>query len=248
MMHTNELPTPALLIDADAFDANVRHMSSELAGPALRPHVKAHKCTSISAAQSAAGHHHFTSATPREMIGMARAGLGTDLLLANETVDRDRLRQMAELDAMVTVAVDSDATVVAAAESGIRHCVVDVNVGLPRCGIAPDRAGRLADTPRARGLDVRGVMGYEGHLMMVPERDDRATQVAASMELLLRAHADVGGELVSAGGTGTFDLHGDTGVTEVQAGSYVLMDTAYDRAVARLRAGAVRERHRDLGG
>ncbi len=135
---------------------------------------------------------------------------------------------MADLEAMVTVAVDSDATVVAAAEAGIRHCVVDVNVGLPRCGVAPDRAGRLADAARgersrrARRDGLRGAP-HDG----VATATNRAAQVAASMELLLRAHADVGGELVSAGGTGTFDLHGDTGVTEVQAGSYVLMDTAY---------------------
>ena len=47
------------------------------------------------------------------------------------------------------------------------------------------------------------------------------------MATLLKAHADVGGDVVSAGGTGTYDLHDTTGVTEVQAGSYALMDTAY---------------------
>jgi D-serine deaminase-like pyridoxal phosphate-dependent protein len=85
----------------------------------------------------------------------------------------------------------------------------------------------LAERARAAGLVVRGVMGYEGHLMMVPERADRLAAVEASMALLRRAHDDVGGEIVSAGGTGTFDLHGSTGVTEVQAGSYALMDTHY---------------------
>ena len=131
------------------------------------------------------------------------------------------------LDVLVTVAVDSDATVAAAAANGISACLIDVNVGLPRCGIAPDRAGALAETARAAGLDVRGVMGYEGHLMMVPERADRLAAVEQSMALLRRAHADVGGSIISAGGTGTFDLHGSTGVNEVQAGSYALMDTHY---------------------
>jgi D-serine deaminase-like pyridoxal phosphate-dependent protein len=45
------------------------------------------------------------------------------------------------------------------------------------------------------------------------------------MALLLAAHADVGGELVSAGGTGTYAMN--TWATEIQAGSYLLMDTAY---------------------
>jgi D-serine deaminase-like pyridoxal phosphate-dependent protein len=70
-------------------------------------------------------------------------------------------------------------------------------------------------------------MGYEGHLMMVADRAERLAAVEQSMAMLRRAHADVGGEIVSAGGTGTHDLHAATGVTEIQAGSYALMDTHY---------------------
>jgi D-serine deaminase-like pyridoxal phosphate-dependent protein len=228
-VNLDELATPALYIDVDTFDRNLATMAAALPGARLRPHVKAHKCTALAAAQYAMGHHTFTCATPREVIGMAAAGVGSELLLANETVDPQRLRAMAELDVPVLVAVDSPETVAAAARAGITACLVDVNVGLPRCGIAPTGAGVLADQARAAGLEVRGVMGYEGHLMMVPERDDRQAQVAASMDLLLAAHADVGGDIVSAGGTGTYDLHGDNGVTEVQAGSYVVMDTQYGR-------------------
>jgi D-threonine aldolase len=222
-----ELPTPALVIDANVFDRNLAAMAEHLPGARLRPHVKAHKCTALAAAQAAVGHRTFTCATPREVIGMASAGLGDDLLLANETVDPARLRAMAELDVEVTVAIDSAETLAAAVGAGIRRCLIDVNVGLPRCGIAPDRAGTLADRARAAGLDVRGVMGYEGHLMMVSDRTDQRAKVEVSMALLLRAHADVGGDVVSAGGTGTYDLHDRTGVTEVQAGSYALMDSHY---------------------
>lgn len=226
-MQIHELPTPALVVDVDAFDRNLATMAEMLPGRALRPHVKAHKCTAIAAAQQAIGHDTFTCATPREVVGMAAAGVGTELLLANETVDEARLAAMAGLDVPVLVAVDSEATVAAAARSGITACLVDVNVGLPRCGVAPESAGRLAEAARHAGLDVRGVMGYEGHLMMVSDRSERTSAVEQSMDLLLRAHADVGGSIVSAGGTGTFDLHGSTGVTEVQAGSYALMDTHY---------------------
>ena len=228
-MRTDELQTPALIIDADALDRNVAAMAAVHPGRALRPHVKAHKCTSLAAIQLAAGHDTFTCATPREVIGMAEAGVGVDLLLANETLDAARLRAMADLDVAVTVAVDSDATIAAAARNGITACLIDVNVGLPRCGVAPEAAGALADRARSAGLDVRGVMGYEGHLMMVPERSDRLTAVEASMALLRRAHEDVGGDVISGGGTGTFDLHTSTGVNEVQAGSYVLMDSQYGR-------------------
>jgi D-serine deaminase-like pyridoxal phosphate-dependent protein len=47
------------------------------------------------------------------------------------------------------------------------------------------------------------------------------------MEQLVKAHGDVGGELISAGGTGTYDIN--TWANEIQAGSYVLMDTAYGK-------------------
>jgi D-serine deaminase-like pyridoxal phosphate-dependent protein len=228
-VHLDDLSTPALVIDADAFDRNLATMASVHPGARLRPHVKAHKCTPLAAAQRAMGHQSFTCATPREVVGMAASGMGDDLLLANETVDPVRLRAMADADAMVTVAVDSAETVRAAAANGITACLIDVNVGLPRCGVSPDRAGALADEARRTGLDVRGVMGYEGHLMMVPDRSERLAQVEAAMALLAAAHADVGGEIVSAGGTGTFDLHQRTSVNEVQAGSYALMDTHYGR-------------------
>src|SRR5437868_10309927 len=135
-------------------------MAAALPGPRLRPHVKAHKTTELARLQAGAGHRNFTCATPREMEGMANAGLGEDLLLANEVVDDARLARLAALDARVTVAVDSDATIDAAARNGIHEVLIDVNVGLPRCGCDPGDAGRLADAARARGLGVRGVLGY----------------------------------------------------------------------------------------
>jgi D-serine deaminase-like pyridoxal phosphate-dependent protein len=126
----------------------------------------------------------------------------------------------------VTVAVDGEHTVRAAKDGGVREVVVDVNVGLPRCGCEPADAGRVADLARRSGLEVHGVMGYEGHLML--ESDRKAEQVEQCMGRLLAAHADVGGELVSAGGTGTYDVN--AWATEIQAGSYALMDTAYAAA------------------
>lgn len=230
-MLVHDLPTPAAIIDVDVLEANLAMMAAARPGPALRPHVKAHKCTSLARLQAAHGHPGFTCATPREAIGMAEAGLGADLLIANEVLDTRRLTALADLpdDVRVTVAIDSDATLDAAVLAGVRRCVIDVDVGLPRCGCRPEDAGRLADRARARGLEVVGVMGYEGHLMMVEDRAQQREQVEAAMTLLRRAHDDVGGDVVSAGGTGTYDLHDRTGVTEVQAGSYALMDTSYAR-------------------
>lgn len=226
MPSIHDLVTPALLIDAAALEHNLRTMSAALPGARLRPHVKAHKCTSLARRQAAAGHQTFCCATVREMIGMAEAGLGADLMLANETLHPERL---AGLEARVTVAVDSEATIEAAARAGgaVREVVIDVNVGLPRCGCDPANAGALADLARARGLGVRGVMGYEGHAVGMDDLAVRTQLCEQSMELLVAAHRAVGGDVISAGGTGTYDIN--VWANEIQAGSYVLMDTAYGK-------------------
>jgi D-threonine aldolase len=224
-MRVTEIATPALLVDADALDRNIATMAEALPGPRLRPHVKAHKCTGLARRQAAAGHRAFTCATIRECEGMVAAGLGDDLLLANEVLDATRLGRLAAAGARITLAVDSQQTIAAATAGGVREVLIDVNVGLPRCGCAPQDAGRLADLARQRGLEVRGVMGYEGHVVGLVDAAERAERCRAAMELLMQAHADVGGDLISAGGTGTYELN--TWANEIQAGSYALMDTAY---------------------
>ncbi|MGI9589719.1 MAG: alanine racemase [Myxococcota bacterium] len=220
----HELPTPALCVEAADLEHNLATMAEALPGVRLRPHVKAHKCTALARRQVALGHRGLTCATVREVEGLAQAGLGEDLLLANEVLDA---RRLGKLDARITVAVDSPETIAAASRGGVREVLIDVNVGLPRCGCAPDQAGALADAARREGLEVRGVMGYEGHAMSIEARAEREAAVGEAMEKLARAHAAVGGEVISAGGTGSYDTN--RLATEIQAGSYALMDTQYAR-------------------
>jgi D-serine deaminase-like pyridoxal phosphate-dependent protein len=156
---------------------------------------------------------------------MARAGLGHDLLLANESLDLHRLTDLVRTDrARITVAVDSEETVAAAQAAGLREVLIDIDVGMPRCGCEVPEAGRLAEVARRKDLVVRGVMGYEGHLMRESASTKRA-RVEASMAQLLDAHRAVGGDVVSGGGTGTWLVN--DAVTELQAGSYCLMDSEY---------------------
>ena len=224
-MKIQDLPTPALVADGARIESNLAKMAEVHPGASLRPHVKAHKSTALAKRQAAHGHRTFCAATIREIEGMAAAELGEDLLLANEVLDATRLGDVARGGARVTVAVDSPETIEAAVRGGVPEVLIDVNVGLPRCGCAPDEAGALADRARAAGLEVRGVMGYEGHIVGLADRAKREAGCETSMELLLAAHRDVGGDVISAGGTGTFDSN--RWATEIQAGSYVLMDTAY---------------------
>ena len=218
------IPTPAPLIEVADLEHNLRIMSDCLSGARLRPHVKAHKCTQLARRQYESGHHGFTCATLREMEGMIAVGLGDDLLLANQTLDVDRLQR---LNGRGLVAVDSVETIEVAAKGLVGGVLIEVNVGLNRCGCVVADAGRLAELARNSGLEVRGVMGYEGHAAHVHDATERQHLTSIAMQLLDKAHQQVGGDIVSAGSTGTY--HCNTVATEIQAGSYALMDNEYAR-------------------
>jgi D-threonine aldolase len=226
-MHIGELTTPALVVQRALLEANLATMADALPGTRMRPHVKAHKCSALAARQAELGHTGFTCATITEMERLARSGLGDDLLLANEVVDAHRLGVLVREGARVTMAVDSDEIIAAAVAARVPEVLIDVNVGLPRCGCRPQDAGRLADRARRHGLTVRGVMGYEGHIVGLEDRSRRVELLEESMALLQGALNDVGGDIMSAGGTGTYDIN--HWATEIQAGSYALMDTAYGK-------------------
>jgi D-serine deaminase-like pyridoxal phosphate-dependent protein len=118
-------------------------------------------------------------------------------------------------------------TIAAATSAGVKEVLIDVNVGLQRCGCSPNEAGFLSEKAKTSGLLVRGVMGYEGHLMHDPDVHRRTEKTQESMELLISAHETVGGDVISGGGTGTWECN--QVVTELQAGSYVLMDGDYSK-------------------
>ncbi len=229
MTTIHDLPTPALVVHTRELTANLAAMAAARPAAELRPHVKAFKSTELAREIAARHHHHaFCCATLAEMEGMASSGLGDDLMLANETLDVERLGRLgAARDVRITVAVDSLETIEVARLAGVREVVIDVEVGLPRCGCPPAEAARLAEVATDRGLLVRGVMGYEGQCQDWTDPEKRRAEVERSMALLAEAHAEVGGDVVSAGGTGTHAIN--SLATEIQAGSYVLMDTHYSR-------------------
>jgi D-serine deaminase-like pyridoxal phosphate-dependent protein len=245
-MKLHEIPTPALVVDLPAMERNIRRMSEFFAGGGcrVRPHFKAHKTPAIARRQLAAGScSGLTCATVGEAEICVAEGLSDDLLIANEVLGPGKAQRVAQLvqrGADVKVAVDSDVTLEdiagAARAAGVEIGVlVDVDVGLPRCGIAPgEPALALARQVEATdGVRLRGLMGYEGHVVGIEDRSEREPRAQKAMGRLLESVALVRAaglpcDLVSAGGTGTFDITGRLeGVTEIQAGSYALMDTAY---------------------
>jgi len=241
----DEIPTPALVVDIDAMQRNIERMAAYFAGRAckLRPHFKAHKTPEIARRQLAAGScTGLTCATVGEAEVVVRERLTREVLIANEVIGPGKAARVAKLAAQaeMIVAVDSEFGLEdlarAAQAAGVTIGVlVDVGVGLPRCGIAPgEPAVALAKRVEATaGVVLRGLMGYEGHVVGIEDRADREAKTAKAMERLLSTarmvrEAGLRCDIVSGGGTGTYDITGAMeGITEVQAGSYVLMDTAY---------------------
>ena len=236
----SELETPALLLDLDIARQNIAVMAGhmERAGKSLRPHTKTHKAPQIARLQVDAGAIGVSTATAWEAIVMIDAGVD-DILVANEVVGPSRIRALAEAarDGRVTVAVDSaanldDLSAAAVAAGSVIGVLVEVDVGMNRGGVrskeeALDVARHAVSLP---GIEWRGAMGYEGHCMLEPDRALRVTKQGKAMTHLFEVvdHLAADGiecEIVSAGGTGTYDLiAAHPRVTELQAGSYVFMD------------------------
>ncbi len=242
------LPTPALLVDVDALRRNIATMMAALDGRTarLRPHTKVQKSPDIALMQVDAGAIGVTVASVWEAAAMAAAGVG-DILIANELVPLDRVATASALAAhtSLTLAVDDarniDALSAAMTSRGTgADVLVDLDVGMARCGArSPEQALRLAEQVQAApGLRLKGVMAYEGHCMLEPDRERRtrlaseAMDYAASVKELLRAEG-LPAETLSGGGTGTYDITGrHPQVTELQAGSYVFMDAFHGNLVA----------------
>lgn len=240
--HRAELPTPALVLDLDVMRENVATMAAwTRRHVAVRPHFKTHKCIEIAREQLDAGAIGITCATVWEARALVEAGID-EILIANEITAPAKVSLLVELArrSQVTVAVDdrdnasrlAAAATDAGAELGV---LVEVDVGLHRGGVRSREAaiGLARHVSALSGLRMRGVMGYEGHVVTEPDRDVRRQRAGLAMDELA-AYADAlrgdghAIEIVSAGGTNTYDMTGaDARVTELQAGTYVVMDAAY---------------------
>lgn len=243
----DQIPTPAAVLDLDAFDRNVATMAARAAaaGLALRPHSKSHKCATLAHRQIAAGAVGICCAKLAEAEAMAAAGVGA-ILVTSPIAGALSARRAAHLAAtlpdfrIVVDHVDGVAELAAAATSPIQ-VLIDVDPGLGRTGVHD--AEQAAQVARAiaiathPNLKLIGVQCYGGQWQHMKGANERAAAIADGMvrlKTILAAIRDTGAtfDLVTGGGTGSFAADAAQGVlTEVQPGSFAFMDRDYREAL-----------------
>jgi len=241
-MHKADIDTPALILDLDVVETNIAMMAEYFRGrpQKLRPHFKTPKTPEIARRQLAAGAIGITVAKLGEAEVLARAGLGP-ILIANQVAGASKIDRLFAVAARVpTIATVESEFNIQELEAGSARAarpidvIIEVDTGMHRCGAeSPEETVALASRITRGALRYRGVMGYEGHAVLLSDREKRE-QTARDALTVLSRHVDalraagLPPEIVSAGGTGTYDIAGSwPDVTEVQAGSYVFMDGAY---------------------
>jgi D-serine deaminase-like pyridoxal phosphate-dependent protein len=245
-VHKSELDTPILCIDLDRMESNIRKMAGlcRQHGVAWRPHAKCHKTPAIALKEIEAGAIGVTCAKVSEAEVMASNGV-RDILIANMLVGERKWQRAAALCrwADPIVACDHYAQVeplsaVCKARGVTLRVIIEVDLGLERVGVAPgaDTLALAQAIDRLPGLRLSGIMGYEGHLLKVPDPAEKATRIREAMAVLANCaealwRSGLPCPIVSAGGTGSYQYTAAChGITEIQAGGGIFMDPYYSEA------------------
>ena len=238
-----EVPTPALILDLDAVEANLRtaQKAAKKVGIHVRPHAKGHKSVEIARKQIAYGGRGICCTKLGEAEIFANSGI-ENILLTSELVDENKLVRACELANQVELilVVDSEEGIrrlnIAASNAGTKIGVlIELNVGQNRCGVgSPEEARQLAhQVETAKYLELRGIQAYHGRLQHVSGWGARRDAVRSAMEKVDHVidgfkRDGLSLEIITGGGTGTFETDCELGrLNEVQPGSYVVMDAQY---------------------
>ncbi len=237
-----ELDTPAIVIDLDAAEANIAKMQefASGAGISVRPHTKTNKSPYWAWKQLNAGAIGICCAKVGEAEQMAAAGI-PEILIPNQVITSRKIKRLMSVASTTKtiVAVDSEANVSDLSDAATSHGIelgvlIEINVGMDRCGVESEDSPKLAEAiVKAPGLRFDGLMGYEGHTVAARDFEERKTEALRAMDKLLGAaslirKAGIPVNIVSAAGTGTYNITGALeGITEIQPGSYIFMDGDY---------------------
>ncbi|WP_370224998.1 3-hydroxy-D-aspartate aldolase BhcC [Pararhodobacter marinus] len=246
-MDEADIQTPALVLDLDALERNIRKMGAyaKAHGMRHRVHGKMHKSVDVAKLQQdIGGAVGVCCQKVSEAEVFARGGI-KDVLVSNQVRDPaklDRLARLPELGARIIVCVDDIDNVAELSAAAQKHgtrieCLVEIDCGAGRCGVTTTEA--VVEIARAieaaDGLRFTGIQAYQGAMQHMDSYEDRKAkldiaiaQVKDAVDALKAAGIEC--ELVSGGGTGSYYFESNSGVyNELQCGSYAFMDADYGR-------------------
>lgn len=233
-----DLDTPALLVDLDVMERNLRRAAEYARAHELRlrPHTKTHKIPALARRQLELGAVGLTVAKVSEAEVMLAAE-PRELLVAFPVIGRRKLERLVEVArrARVTVALDSVQAARqlsdAAREGRVRFGVLaEFDVGLGRVGVTPgdELVQLIRGLMRLPYLSYEGVAFYPGHIKSLD--DDGRRQLSALADLLdvtierLRREG-LDPRIVSGGSTPTlYESHRLPGLNEIRPGTYIFND------------------------
>ncbi len=245
-MSLDEITTPALIVDLDAFEANVETLRQRIdaAGVRLRAHAKTHKSVDIARYQvEHGGACGLCCQKVSEAEVLVNGGID-DVLVSNQVVDPAKIDRLAALAgrARIGVCVDDASNVDALSAAAQKHgvtiaCLVEIDCGAGRCGVAPGAAAvTLAQKiDAAPGLEFNGLQAYQGSAQHIHDYAERKAVIAAAINLARAtvddlASAGLDCDVVAGGGTGSYPFEAGSGLyNELQCGSYIFMDADYQR-------------------
>lgn len=237
-MRVADLETPALVVDLDVMEGNIRRLAAycKKHGLKQRPHVKTHKVPAIAHKQIQAGAVGITVAKVGEAEVMAAGGI-RDIFIAYPLVGDSKQERTARLARQVRLSVALDSPKIAESlsrhameEGSTIHALVDLDSGFGRTGVpTPEAAAELAKVVTGLpGLEFEGIMLFPGHVWRdIERREEIAISEGPIIERtleLLRAEGLEANTVSSSGTPTAYYSHEVEGLNEVRAGTYVFYD------------------------
>ncbi|WP_195818945.1 3-hydroxy-D-aspartate aldolase BhcC [Roseobacter sp. MH60115] len=246
-MDEKQIQTPALVLDLDALERNIKKMGdwAKAHGMRHRVHGKMHKSVDVALLQEQLGGSCGVCCQKvSEAEVFARGGI-KDVLVSNQVRQPekiDRLARLPKLGARTICCVDDIENVADLSEAATRHgteieCLVEIDCGAGRCGVTttPEVVEIAKAIDTAEGLKFAGIQAYQGAMQHMDSYDDRKAKIDVAVAQVKHAvdalKADgLDCDIVGGGGTGSYYFEGNSGVyNELQCGSYAFMDADYGR-------------------
>ncbi|MGE7157153.1 DSD1 family PLP-dependent enzyme [Methylorubrum rhodesianum] len=241
-----DVDTPCLIVDLEAFERNVAKMGRFMQENGLRhrAHAKTHKSSDISLYQiEKGGACGVCCQKVSEAEALVSAGI-RDVLISNQVVSLKKIERLAALAtrARVLVCVDDlgnvdDLSAAAQQYNVVIECLVEIDVGAGRCGVVPGAAAVLIakKIDEAANLKFAGLQAYQGKAQHAYDYNERKEMIRSAVNdveqtVSLLKSSGLNCDIIAGAGTGTFEMEAASGIyNELQCGSYVFMDADYQR-------------------